>query len=194
LLAGILPALGEGLPRGWRRRNARGRRRYAGRQSLRPAGRGRGHGRCRGCGGGGGIWIGRTVLNLSRYRYTMAFGIHALRIAHIVALLADRTRGPGCVCSRQPTRQRARTGANRGALPAAQSRACRCPKPGTDGGASHSADNRGPARRSARLFISELPADVVIVAKLVKTSAIARQGHHAGARRHAYATSQGTYC
>ncbi len=124
----------------------------------------------------------------------MAFGIHALRIAHIVALLADRTRGPGCVCSRQPTRQHARTGADRGALPAAQSRACRCPKPGADGGASHSADNRGPARRSARLFVSELPADVVIVAKLVKTSAIARQGHHAGARRHAYAPSQGTYC
>ena len=116
----------------------------------------------------------------------MALGIHALDIADVIASLTDGSRGPGRVRSRQPTRQHPGACADRGAASASKSRACGCSKSRADSRASYSAHGRRTAGCAAGPFVSELPADIIIVTKLVKTSAIARQGHHAGARRHAY--------
>ncbi len=134
------------------------------------------------------IW---PIGDLALYRDAMAFSIHALYVAIVVALLAGISRGSGGARSSQASSQQTSTGPDNCAASAAQSRACRCPQRRSYRGAACSTGYRCLIRTHAPgLFISELSAIVIVVAELFEASARARQGHHAGSCRHTRTTDE----
>ena len=68
-----------------------------------------------------------AVLDLPVYRNTVALAVHALRIAHIVALLADVTRSAGGTCSNQTSGYQAGACSNSSA--SSPSQCCACCRP-----------------------------------------------------------------
>ena len=116
----------------------------------------------------------------------MAFGIHALNIAYIVALLEDAPRNPRGIRSGQAAGEQATCGADGRAFRTAEDGTRCCSNAGAKGGTFRCAGSGGLAGCSAGLLLGKLPACLVVKPKLIKTSAIAGQRQHAGARRHAY--------
>lgn len=132
-----------------------------------------------------------TASNLTVDGNLVSFRVHALCIAHIVALLARVPRCAGGMGSRQASQKQAGARTDCGAAPAAKSCACCGAKSRRYGCTPDSAGHGGPVRsHAAGLLMRELPAGVIVIAELLKAPASAGQGHHAGARRHGSACRQ----
>lgn len=131
---------------------------------------------------------GRIVHYSARYGNTVAICVHALDIAHVITLLGDISRGAPRARPNQTSPQQAATRANCGTCSASNRRSRRGAQPGSYGRACHAARRRSLVRRgTAGLLNRELPALVIISAKLIETFSGARQDHYAGTRRHACA-------
>ena len=147
------------------------------------------------------VRIGVATVPISAIRYLAAYGnavpfsVHTLGIAHVVPLLTGRSRSPGGPGSCKRSCQQAEAGSDSRAASASHSRARRCAKARTYSGARCPAGYRGLVRRrAADLFVGELSAGVIVVTKLIETSAGTRQNRHAGSRRYACARNQQRYC
>lgn len=136
---------------------------------------------------------GRAILDLPGYGDAVALRVHALNIAHIVALLSDASRGPRGIRAGQSSCKHARPRADCRSLPAAQGCSRGCSKSGAYGSAPYPAGDLRASRRSSSLFKGELPAGVVIITELIEASPIAWQRHDAGTRRHADAGCKRKY-
>ena len=149
---------------------------------------------------GVGVGVGVATVPISAIRYLAAYGnampfpVHTLGIAHVVTLLTGRSgslRSPRS-CKRACQQAQARSYSR--AASASHSCARRCAQARTYGGTRCPAGYRGPVRRRAAcLLVGELPTGVIVVTKLIETSAGTRQNSHAGSRRHACARNQ-RYC
>ena len=124
----------------------------------------------------------------------MAFGIHALNISPIIALLHFVHGAAGGACTDHAAGHQTATGPDSGAAPAADcSAGCRA-----QCGAGRSAGN--PAThsrligcRAANLEKGVLPADNIIITKLIERHAGTRQYHNTGPVGHAGATGYSHY-
>ena len=118
---------------------------------------------------------------LAGYGHTVTFGIHALDIPGVVALLARISGGPSGMRAGQAARDKTRSCADSRTSSTSQCCARSGAKSCANGGARNRAGyRRATRRRSANLFIRKLSAIVIVVAELFKTFAGPREGHHAG--------------
>ncbi|OJY07985.1 MAG: hypothetical protein BGO99_06310 [Nitrosospira sp. 56-18] len=112
----------------------------------------------------------------------MAICVHALDIAHVIALLGDIPRGAPRARANQASPQQAAARANCSACSASNRCPSRSAKPCPHSGTCHAARRRGLVRRGPTgLLDCKLPALIIISAKLLETFAGARQDHYAGA-------------
>jgi hypothetical protein len=110
----------------------------------------------------------------------MTICVHALYIAHVVTLLPDIRRAASRARACQASSQQASACANGSPRSATDRRPRRSAQPGSYGRACYAARGGGLVWRGpAGLLKRELPALVIIGAKLLETLARARQNHYA---------------